>query len=266
MKQNSLSGPPVDKNTTTGCAEGGGKENNEPKKASLDSPKQATTLAQFAALSIGASAPVPMKSFTNLSDLAKHHLESKGTPPSFAATAASPRFAVPQLFKQPFACASPPTALAGGGGTAAQPCQSTDQQVLGQTGWILDLKSALIKKKPDATTVAANSGKSLKQTGTASVDHIQYGFIDCDITETVKPTIDEFCTIDASAVLERDLSSHRTLTSSPMGVVVGIRYRKRKLPVHVSHYFPKYTTVVPFRFDVPSPDDVVLGHIKKYRP
>uniref|UniRef100_A0A182HSK0 Uncharacterized protein n=1 Tax=Anopheles arabiensis TaxID=7173 RepID=A0A182HSK0_ANOAR len=220
MKQNSLSDPPVDKNTTTGCAEGGGKENNEP-----GTLKQSSTLAQFAALSIGASTPVAMKSFTNLSDLAKHHLESKGTPPSFPATAASPRFAVPQLFKQPFACASPPTAVASGGGTAAPPSQSTDQQMLGQTGWILDLKSALIKKKPDATAVAAGSGKSLKQTGTASVDHIQYGFIDCDITETVKPTIDEFCTIDASEVLERDLSSHRTLTSSPMGVVVGIGER-----------------------------------------
>uniref|UniRef100_A0A182JYR2 Tr-type G domain-containing protein n=1 Tax=Anopheles christyi TaxID=43041 RepID=A0A182JYR2_9DIPT len=222
MRQFSLNDPPVDETITNEKEQAGEKENSEPKKASLGTPQQATTLAQFAALSIGASAPVPMKSFTNLSELAKHHLESKGTPPTIPAVA-SPRFAVPQLFKQPFACASPPVNVTGSDGTTSSSSQSTNQQTIDQSGWILDLKSALIKKKPDATV--ASGSKGLKKGGSTSVDKIQYGFIDCDISETSKPTIDEFCTIDASSVLEKDLSGHRTLTSSPMGVVLGIGER-----------------------------------------
>uniref|UniRef100_A0A4Y0BG12 Uncharacterized protein n=1 Tax=Anopheles funestus TaxID=62324 RepID=A0A4Y0BG12_ANOFN len=239
------------------------KENNVPKLVASPAASKATSLAQFAALSIGqssstASPTVPMKSFTNLSDLAKHHLGTQGTSPTFSANA-SQKFSVPQLFKKPFACASPSSALSGSDDTSSQ-------QMLTQTGWILDLKSALIKQKPDAKHSALGEKSLTKHKGASdSVDPIKYGFIDCDITETVKPTIDEFCTIDASSVLQMDLSNHRTLTSSAMGIVLGIRYRKRKLPVRVSHHFPTYTTVEPFRFDSPSPDDIVLGHIKKFR-
>uniref|UniRef100_A0A182W0W3 Tr-type G domain-containing protein n=1 Tax=Anopheles minimus TaxID=112268 RepID=A0A182W0W3_9DIPT len=113
--------------------------------------------------------------------------------------------------------------LSGSDNTSSQ--SVTKQQMLTETGWILDLKSALIKKKPDAKH--SSSGKSKDVSGAG--DPIRYGFIDCDIAETVKPTIDEFCTIDASSVLGMDLSNRRTLTASAMGVVLGIRIGERLL-------------------------------------
>uniref|UniRef100_A0A2M4CVQ0 Uncharacterized protein n=1 Tax=Anopheles darlingi TaxID=43151 RepID=A0A2M4CVQ0_ANODA len=237
------------------------------KAASLTAQPETPLAMSLASLAIG-KAPLatesPGKAFSNLSELAKHHLQSQGTPPTFpsasTSTASGPG-TVPTLFKIPlgFGMGLPgregPTAAKE---DATGSKSSETKQSLAGSGWILDLKSALIKNKKDilAPSVAGQDKKG---------EHIQYGFIDCDLKETIKPIIDEFCTIDASSVLEMDLTKHRTLQASALGAVLSLRYRKRKLPTEVLHQFRPNTTVVPFRFDGPSPDDMVLGHIKKIR-
>uniref|UniRef100_A0A2M4BVR7 Uncharacterized protein n=1 Tax=Anopheles marajoara TaxID=58244 RepID=A0A2M4BVR7_9DIPT len=252
--------------TAVGIGEVVTKEDMKAQSSGLSIRPESTPLAtSLASLSIGKASTVatesPGKAFSNLSELAKHHLQSQGTPPTFpsASTSTAPGSGagtVPTLFKIPlgFGTVSPLVAREDdAGGKSGETKQS-----LAGNGWILDLKSALIKNKKDILVPSA--GKQEKKG-----EHIQYGFIDCDLKEAIKPIIDEFCTIDASSVLEMDLTKHRTLQASALGAVLSVRYRKRKLPTEVLHQFRPNTTVVPFRFDGPSPDDVVLGHIKKNR-
>lgn len=190
--------------------------------------------------------------FSNLTDLARHHLQSKGeTPIGSPLASKSGGFLVPNIFNTP--SSGPPPGF-------APNVTRKPQTPLGKKEWIVDLKSALIKDKSEITP---HHRKAVRLSGQdENDDPINYGFIDCDIVES-KPVIDEFCLIDASGIMNRKLRNC-TAISSAFGSILCVRYRKRN-QVHVRHGFVSKPGVVPFRFNVPSPDDVVLEHMKKFR-
>lgn len=187
--------------------------------------------------------------FSNLTDLARHHLQSKGdTPIGSPLASKSGGFVVPNIFNTP--SSGPPPGF-------TPNLKPKPQTPLGKKEWIVDLKSALIKDKSEITPQHRKAAGQDEND-----DPISYGFIDCDIVES-KPVIDEFCLIDSSAIMQRKLIN-RTALSSSFGSILCVRYRKRN-KVRVRHGFVSKPGVVPFRFNVPSPDDVVLEHMKKFK-
>ncbi|KAL1374238.1 hypothetical protein pipiens_018208 [Culex pipiens pipiens] len=239
-----------------------------PPTASSDDAEEAT-IPKLANLSLSNDSGVASSSpsegtFSNLTDLAKFHLQAKGggTP---IGSPLGPTFTIPNLFNTPPTANRPPLTLA----SAAR--SNSQQNPLAKKQWIVDLKSALIKDKSELSSAKSNDAEN------EATSPPRYGFIDCDIVEKVeeeedpgqKPIFDEFCSIDASWLAAKQLANV-TPHASGLAAVLCRRYRKRST-VRVRHGFvTKATavaaaTIVPFRFHVPSPDDVVLGHMKKFR-
>lgn len=217
---------------------------------------QTSLLPKLSDLSInsdsGMASSSPAEStFSNLSDLARHHLQSKGeTPIGSPLAAKSGGFTVPNIFNTP-AVKPPP-------GFDPSSKQKPPQLPLMRKNWIVDLKSALIKDKSEITP------HRISASGQDENDEvINYGFIDCDIVES-KPVIDEFCLIDASGIMDRKLINC-TQASSGLGSILCLRYRKRHKRRIRHGFVSKPNQVEPFRFNVPSPDDVVLEHMKKFK-
>lgn len=244
------------------------------KKPSVDSGSgseqgddaEEATIPKLANLSLSNDSGVASSSpsegtFSNLTDLAKFHLQAKGGGTPIGSPVGT-TFTIPNLFNTPPTTNRPPLTLA----SAARSNSQQQQTPLAKKQWIVDLKSALIKDKSELSSAKSNDAEH------EASSPPQYGFIDCDIVEKEdpeqKPIFDEFCSIDVSWLAAKQLANV-TPHSSGLAAVLCRRYRKRST-VRVRHGFvTKVTavaaTIVPFRFHVPSPDDVVLGHMKKFR-
>jgi hypothetical protein len=125
---------------------------------------------------------------------------------------------------------------------------------------IIDLKSALLSEN-EKKEIPKEINKVPKE---KSKESFIPKFIDCDIASVSKASdnFDIDKTVISSTTLQ-DLLREKVAVNEPsmLGKIIGKRFNK-KVP-YIRHSYEMLKEINRFKFDIPSPDDQILAHLKK---
>lgn len=121
----------------------------------------------------------------------------------------------------------------------------------------IDLKSALLSDREKKEIP-----KEIKVTKKKSNEKFIPQFIDCEEVSSTKLSHNCENTVICSTTLH-DLLREKSPVNQPsiVGKIIGKRFHK-KVP-YIRHSYDSLQDINRFKFDVPSPDDQILAHLKK---